>query len=122
MIADRQRVARLYDAALGDAHGLTPLEVPAGGSGNYYKYVAVLKEKRDRAALKKELKSVHGVSLSGEVYEAPLHEQPVFREYASGPLPQAEDLCARHVCLPVFSGMEDAAARQVIDAVRAVIG
>jgi perosamine synthetase len=122
MIADRQRIARLYDTALGDCRGLVPLAVPAGGSCNYYKYVAVLKEKRDRAALKKELKTVHGVSLSGEVYEAPLHEQPVFREYAKGPLPLAEDLCARHVCLPLFSGMEDAAARQVIDAVRAVIG
>jgi perosamine synthetase len=122
MIGDRQRVARLYDEALTEARGLTPLAVPAGGSCNYYKYVAVLKEKRDRGALKKELKTVHGVSLSGEVYEAPLHEQPVFREYAQGPLPQAEDLCARHVCLPLFSGMEDAAARQVIDAVRAVIG
>lgn len=122
MIADRQRVARLYDAALAGLRGLAPLAVPRDGSSNYYKYVAVLRERRDRAALKKELKAAHGVSLSGEVYEAPLHEQPVFREYADGPLPLAEDLCARHVCLPVFSGMDDAEARQVVDALRAVIG
>ncbi len=122
MIADRQRVARLYDAALGDSRGLQPLQVPAGGSCNYYKYVAVLRDRRDRAELKQQLKREHGVSLSGEVYEAPLHQQPVFREYASGPLPQAEDLCARHLCLPVFSGMADEEAQRVIDAVRAVIG
>ncbi len=122
MIADRQRIARLYDAGLADARSLLPLKPPAGGSCNYYKYVAVLREKRDRQALKKQLKGEHGVGLSGEVYEAPLHEQPVFREYARGPLPLAEDLCARHVCLPLFSGMEDEAARQVVDAVRAVIG
>jgi perosamine synthetase len=122
MIADRQRVAKLYDAALAGLRGLVPLEVPRDGSSNYYKYVAVLRERRDRAALKQELKAAHGVSLSGEVYEAPLHLQPVFRDYANGPLPLAEDLCARHVCLPVFSGMEDADARQVVDALRAVIG
>ena len=34
----------------------------------------------------------------------------------------AEDLCARHVCLPVFSGMEDRDAEQVLQALRDVVG
>src|SRR5262249_53486204 len=107
MIEDRRRIARLYDAGLGGARDLVPLRGPAEGVCNYYKYVAVLAEPRDRAALKRELRERFGVSLAGEVYEAPLHAQPVFRAYAAGPLPVAEDLCARHVCLPVFSGMDD---------------
>ncbi len=122
MLADRQRIAALYDEALPRVRGLRALRVPSGGSSNYYKYVAVLSEHRDRPALKKELRERFGVSLSGEVYELPLHAQPVFKPWATRPLPVAEDLCARHVCLPIFSGMEDADARRVVDALAAVLG
>lgn len=122
MIADRQRIAAVYDKELAGLRRLRPLAVPSGGACNYYKYIAVLDEKRDRAALKKELKERHGVSLAGEVYEAPLHEQPIFRDLATGPLPVAEDLCARHLCLPVFSGMEERDAEQVVSALRDLVG
>jgi dTDP-4-amino-4,6-dideoxygalactose transaminase len=122
MIADRRRIAALYDAGLAGLRHLRPLAVPAGGVSNYYKYIAVLDARRDRAALKQELKRRHGVSLAGEVYESPLHEQPIFREFVRAPLPVAEDLCARHVCQPVFSGMEDRDAEQVLRALRDVVG
>jgi perosamine synthetase len=122
MVADRQRVAALYDEGLRGRRGLRPLAVPAEGSCNYYKYVAVLAERRDRAALKSELRARFAVSLSGEVYETPLHAQPVFAPWATRSLAAAEDLCARHVCLPVFSGMEDADARRVLAALDAVVG
>ncbi len=122
MVADRRRVAAIYDEGLRGRRGLRPLAVPAGGSCNFYKYVAVLSERRDRPALKKELRERFSVSLSGEVYETPLHAQPVFKPWATRPLPRAEDLCARHVCLPVFSGMEDADARRVLAALDAVVG
>jgi dTDP-4-amino-4,6-dideoxygalactose transaminase len=122
MVADRRRVAALYDEGLRGRRGLRPLAVPTGGFCNFYKYVAVLAEKRDRAALKKELRERFSVSLSGEVYETALHAQPVFEPWATRSLPVAEDLCARHVCLPVFSGMEDADARRVLAALDAVLG
>jgi perosamine synthetase len=122
MIADRRRTAALYDDGLRPLCSLRPLAVPRDGVCNYYKYVAVLKEKRDRAALKKQLRERYGVSLAGEVYEAPLHRQPVFAPWADRALPVAEDLCARHVCLPVFSGMEDEDARRVVAALAAVLG
>jgi perosamine synthetase len=140
MIADRRRAAAVYDAALagrggragrggsgsGGAGGagryLRPLAVPAGGVCNYYKYIAVLSRPTDRAALKQALRERHGVSLSGEVYESPLHVQPVFREYAGAPLPVAEDLCARHLCLPVYAGMEERDAEQVLRALGELVG
>ncbi|MCP5116115.1 MAG: DegT/DnrJ/EryC1/StrS family aminotransferase [bacterium] len=120
MIADRQRVAALYDEALAGLTELDALNVPAGCVSNYYKYIAVMRERRDRRELKKHLRETYGVSLTGEVYEDPLHKQPVFEKYAPGPLPVSEDLCARHICLPVYAGMENDEARQVIDAIRAV--
>ena len=122
MMADRQQVAAFYDAGLKGFRNLSPVEVPAGGVCNYYKYIVVLTQKQDRRALKALLRDPYGVTLAGEVYEEPLHKQPVFESYASGPLPASEDYCARHLCLPVFSGMEEAEARQVLDVLKDVIG
>ena len=98
------------------------MAVPPGGLCNYYKYLAVPTELRDRAALKALLRDRYGVSLSGEVYEEPLHKQPVFRQYGAGNQPVSEDYCARHICLPIFSGMDEADAHHVINALREVIG
>ncbi len=122
MIKDRQRIAGIYDAALKRFKNLTVLPIPPGGVCNYYKYIAVLKEHRDRKALKTQIRERFGVGLAGEVYEEPLHKQPVFEKYKTSPLPISEDLCARHICLPVFSGMEDADAHHVIHALAEVIG
>jgi dTDP-4-amino-4,6-dideoxygalactose transaminase len=122
MIADRQAAAAVYDEGLKGFKNLYPLSVPKGGVCNYYKYVAVLRENRDRKELKSLMREKYGVALAGEVYEDPLHKQPVFLEYASGALPVAEDLCARHICLPVFSGMTEEDARLTLAALEEVIG
>jgi dTDP-4-amino-4,6-dideoxygalactose transaminase len=122
MIANRQTIAAIYDHGLKEFRNLDRLQVPAGGVCNYYKYIVVLREKRDRKALKTALRERYGVSLAGEVYEEPLHRQPVFEQYRSRALPVSEDYCARHLCLPVFSGMEEAAARHVLSALKDVIG
>lgn len=122
MVADRQRIAAIYDAGLAELANLRPLSLPRGGVCNYYKYIAVPRAGTDRAALKQALRERHGVSLSGEVYEVPLHEQPVFRDYAGATLPVAADLCARHLCLPVFAGMEERDAEQVLRALGELVG
>lgn len=122
MIADRRRIAAYYDRALASFNNLDVVRTAEGGASNYYKYMAVLKERRDRKALKAELRERYGVSLSGEVYEEPLHRQPVFAPYATRELPVAEDCCARQICLPVYSGMDEAEAQQVVEALASVIG
>ena len=122
MIADRQAAAAIYDTGLKELNNLTALDIPPGGVSNYYKYIAVLMEKRDRKALKTELRDRFGVSLAGEVYEEPLHKQPVFTPYVSAPLPVSEDYCARHICLPVFSGMTEDEVRWVLHALNEIVG
>jgi dTDP-4-amino-4,6-dideoxygalactose transaminase len=121
MISDRRKIAMVYDEGLKGFRNLQCLSVPAEGICNYYKYIAIFKNLRDRKALKGLLRERYGVSLSGEVYEEPLHKQPVFKQYATGTLPVAEDYCARHICLPVYSGMKEDEAQWVIDALREVI-
>lgn len=120
MIADRQRIAKYYDKAVDEISWLDRVIVPEGGESNYYKYMAVVNKPFDRKALKTELRERFGVGLSGEVYEEPLHKQPVFEKYSTTSLPISEDLCARQICLPVYSGMTESEAQQVIDALKQI--
>lgn len=52
MIADRRRIAAIYDEGIRSLRNLTTLRVPEAGICNYYKYIAILREKRDRKELK----------------------------------------------------------------------
>ena len=104
-IAARTAVATRYDDALSRLDGLEIVKPPAGAVCNYYKYVVLLPLGAERDQVKKALKEEHEVSLSGEVYTTPLHHQEVLKRYARGELPGADDVCARQVCLPVFTDM-----------------
>ena len=119
MIASRQRVSALYDAALKGSTELRALEPPAGGDCNYYKYVVLPRARADRAALKAFLRERFEVALAGEVYAQPLHRQPVFASLADGAYPVAEDVCARQLCLPIYSGMSTEEAAHAVGALQA---
>jgi perosamine synthetase len=120
-IAARNRVARVYDDGLRDIAGITALSLPEGCHSNYYKYIALLEASLDRSALKKLLREKYGVGLSGEVYEAPCHVQPVFAQYRDDDFPIAEDICRRHVCLPLYATMTDEDARYVLASLKAAL-
>lgn len=123
-IERRRRMAKIYDERLKDIDGIKGLAMPDGVKSNYYKYIALLDKGIDRGAIKKELKEKYGVSLSGEVYELPCHLQPVFKDlgYKEGDFPVAEDICKRHVCLPVFATMTEDQANYVVDSLKEVLG
>lgn len=121
-VDERNQIARWYDGALAAQPSVRPLRVPDGCRSNYYKYLALLPNGVDRAQLKQRLRSEHGVGLSGEVYELPLHRQTVFASIPHGNLAVAEELCARHVCLPVYQGMSESDVDAVVTALAAVIG
>jgi perosamine synthetase len=118
----RREVADQYDEVLAGIEGIAPLRPSPGAEPNYYKYIAMLDPGIDRQALKRALKEEHGVSLSGEVYASPLHHQPVFAGLHEGALPVAEDVCRRHVCLPIHSDMTRDEAEHVLASLRAVLG
>lgn len=119
-IAHRQLIAKVYDEGLSELP-VTPLEIPSEASCNYYKYVVYLPDGVDRAELKKTLRSEYGVALSGEVYELPLHLQPVFEPWAEGPLPNAERICASHICLPISALLTEEQAEHVVVSLRSAL-
>jgi len=96
-IARRREVAARYDKALASVDMLNPLAEPPASRSNVYKYIVLLAPGTDRARFKQEVSTRFGVRLSGEVYDLPLHKQPVLAEYAGPPLPVAEDVADRHV-------------------------
>ena len=123
-IEDRRKIAKVYDEELKKVRGVTPIRIPLNVESNYYKYVALLNEGIDRAAIKKELKEKHGVSLSGEVYELPCHLQPIFKDlygFKGGEFSVAEDVCKRQICLPVFATMTEEQAKYVVDSLKEVL-
>ena len=121
-INERQATAKVYDRKLQGTTALELLPPIDGLSCNYYKYPVLLKSGVDRAALKKRLRETRGVGLSGEVYELPLHKQPIFAEHCQGQaFPVAEDVCRRQGCLPVFAGMSAADAEYGDDSLLAVL-
>ena len=113
-IAARQALAKRYDASI-EQRGLRPLVIPADAHCNYYKYIAFLPDGADRAQLKQTLRERYDIGLSGEVYDTPLHQQPVFAAYADRPLPGAELLCARHICLPLYPTLDENDADYVVE-------
>jgi len=120
IIKGRRRVAKMYDELLEDIKVIEVLKEPENVKSNYYKYIAFLPKGRDPEVLRAYLKEKYGVSLAGYVYEIPLHKQPVFKDYVDDPgsYPVADDLCHRHIALPIYPQMTDEEVRYVVDSLK----
>ncbi len=117
-IAERRRIAAIYHEALAHVQGIKPLISPEGSYSNYYKYIALLEPGIDRKEFKGIIREKHEVSLSGEVYDLPLHLQPIFSiGYKAGDFPKAEEICQRHVCLPIYPYMTREETSHVIQSI-----
>src|SRR5262245_2527550 len=119
-IAARQALAARYDDAVAGL-GLRALTIPANAHCNYYKYVAFLLDGVDRTILNQRLREGFDIGLSGEVYDPPLHEQPVFAPLADRDLKGAEWLCARHICLPLYPSLTEGDVDDVVGALATVL-
>jgi dTDP-4-amino-4,6-dideoxygalactose transaminase len=119
-IERRQLLAARYDAALASLD-LGTVTMPDAASSNYYKYIAFLPDGIDRTLFKQHLRTEFDIGLSGEVYDTPLHHQPIFSELDDRELPGAEWLCARHVCLPLYPALSEADADYVVESVASAL-
>jgi dTDP-4-amino-4,6-dideoxygalactose transaminase len=120
-IERRREVAQVYDEGLTRLSTLATPVLPAPGcQSSFYKYMVMLRG-ADRTELKRRMREEYDIGLSGEVYDTPCHQQPVFQAYNNGPLPGAEDICRRHVCLPISATMTKDDARYVVDALSTIL-
>ena len=121
---DRRRIANFYDRRLRSFNCLDSIQISRSVKSSYYKYVVLLESGIDRDSIKKELKDEYNVSLTGEVYEVPCHKQPIANKingFKNNVFPVAEDLCKRHICLPIFATMTIEEAQYVIDSLKEVV-
>jgi dTDP-4-amino-4,6-dideoxygalactose transaminase len=120
-VAERRNQARLYDRLLDGCEGIRPFAVPAGAESNYYKYIALLDQGVERAAVQASL-SQRGISLSGEVYRIPCSAQPYFNgRFPAADFPRAHEFCDRHICLPIFATLTSAQQHAVAGALQDAI-
>jgi dTDP-4-amino-4,6-dideoxygalactose transaminase len=123
IIEKRNEVAKYYDKELNKISGIKPLKTPPNILNNYYKYVAFLEKGIDREKLKEKLRA-KGVRCSGEVYWPPLHLQPIYKQLLGtkeGDFPQAEDICKRMMCLPLYAQMTMEDMQFVVEKLRETI-
>jgi len=102
----RNELAVIFNEQLGSVKNITIRETPKGVRENFYKYIIYLEE-HDRNNIKDMMKQEYDVSLGGFCYEIPLHKQPFFQSQSGVNLPVAEDLCSRHICMPMYYEMSD---------------
>ena len=128
ILADRRRIARLYDEKLEGVQGIRKVRIPSNIASSYYKYILMLEDGIDKARVKKLLKERYDVSLTGEVYSNPCHSQPVFNKYpemmANNPsdtFPNTEYVAARHICLPLYPGLTDEEVEYVVESLKRVL-
>ena len=84
-------------------------------SASNYKLIVLLQNMDDAeiTVARREI-AKDGISLGGNVYDVPIHRQPVFKHlFPNVCLPNAEYWCRHHICPPITSGMSIKDAQQV---------
>ena len=115
-LAQRRRVAAIYDEMLLGSELFVPLLAEDGSVPSYWRYVAIPTVEIDRVALRDRL-AADKITVDW-AYDPPLHLQPVFQKMLGtrpGMLPRSESILARHVCLPVHARMRDQDAEFVAE-------
>ncbi len=119
----RREIAARYTAAFSQIPGIIPPAVRAGVNPAWHLYPIRL----DLTALSSDraqfFRALRAENIGVNVHYIPVHLHPYYRErfgYRGGEFPVAEDAYSRLISLPMFHGMTDRDADDVIEAVRKV--
>lgn len=120
----RREIARAYDEGFAGLEPAQPLAVRAGVRHAYHLYVLRLELESLSAGRKEIFAALRAEGIGVNVHYIPVHLHPYYREhFGTGPglCPVAEDAYERILTLPVWPGMSDDDAGDVIRAVRKVL-
>jgi perosamine synthetase len=122
MLQSRRRAGELYDAAFHTPMSSRRCGCPTTACATATNISCCPTTRSTGRRSSRSCAIDYGVILGGEVYAEPIQHQPVFQNLPRGPLPVSEDVCARHLCLPMFSGLNEDQVQQVIPASRTCCG
>jgi perosamine synthetase len=121
LLAERSRVAAVYNDALADVEGLDlPCPDAGGDRRSWFVYVVQLPPGVERDAAVVALRE-RGVD--SKPYLPAIHLYSFYRErfgHREGEFPVCEDVARRSLALPFFPGLTEGQAERVIDAVREI--
>lgn len=119
----RQEIAKKYDAAFATIGGIRPLVTRPNVSHAYHLYVVLVEPDALTVGRDEIFKALRAENIGVNVHYPPPHLHPYYRErfgHKPGLCPIAEHACGRILSLPMFAGMTDEDAEDVIDAVTKV--
>jgi len=111
--AKRANHAR-YVANLTGVAGLRWLQVQPGSDHVPFRF-ALVSERRERLVA-----ALEGAGVQTRGFFYPMHQQPALRQYSRGPLPVAEDLYQKGICLPVHPDLTPADIDDICAIIRTV--
>ena len=123
LLAERDRVARLYRERLAPIEGLV---LPGADQGaerrSWFVFVVQLPEGADRDGV---VASLAAAGVASKAYLPCIHLQPFYRErfgFKGGEFPVAERVAARSLALPFFTAMGEAEVERVSGELRGALG
>ncbi len=121
MLERRRELAARYRALLGDVPGLTPIDDPAHGQGNFQSFWVLLSEPfpLGRDALLEALAEA-GVSARRGIMAA--HLEPAYQGHPAAPLPVTERISRDSLILPLFHTMTEQQQDRVVAVLREQAG
>lgn len=123
-VARRRAIAKRYTKAF---QGLAGIESPVDRSEtkpSYHLYAARLRLDELRVGRRRIFDALHAEGLGAQVHYIPVHYLAFYRDgfgYGPGDFPNAEAFYEREISLPLFDGMSDADAGDVIEATKKVL-
>jgi perosamine synthetase len=124
-LARRREIAALYTTAFREISGVIPPVVRRDAEPAWHLYpirLDMTKVTADRAQI---FRALRAENIGVNVHYIPVHLHPYYREqfgYKGGEFPVAEGAYEQLITLPMFHGMSEQDAGDVIQAVRKVIG
>ena len=123
-LARRRAIAKRYGEALGKLPGVTVPAVRAEVEPAWHLYPIRLQLETLRGDRGEVFKALRAENIGVNVHYIPVHLHPYYRQkfgYRGGEYPVAEDAYQRLISLPMFHGMSDRDAEDVIMAVEKVL-
>ena len=120
-IAERRNIAAVYDSAFQHHQMLSVPPRPVGdGEHAFHLYPLLFSPSLDRL---KVFHALRAASIGVQVHYVPVHLHPFYRRqfgYGPGDFPNAEDVYAREISLPMYAGLSHTEQEYVIEKVLAI--